>query len=185
MQSSNGYSIGNWLIFNAKISRANPGRSKAIYRPSFLIWNILFTFYEKWKHSRFCACAAVFIWSKLILLGRLQIFLSLFFQVDSSYSYYPAWTASWPVLFITKKLVWQKGHNLLSNFLFSKKFRRYPILLLAFYLIMWHMKSPKSFEKIAILKIWKLVFFLGFKTYFGIPTLKWCIFRHEKNRFSL
>ena len=93
--------VGNWLIFNAKISRANPGRSKAIYRPSFLIWNILFTFYKKWKHSRFCACAAVFIWSKLILLGRLQIFLSLFFQVDSSYSYYPAWTASWSVLFIT------------------------------------------------------------------------------------
>ena len=70
------------------------------------------------------------------------------------------------------------------TFLFSKKFRKYFILLPAFYLIMWLMKSPKSFEKIAILKIWQLVFFLGVKTYFGILPLKWCIFRHGKNWFS-
>ena len=36
---------------------------------------------------------------------------------------------------------------------FSKKFRKYLILLPAFYLIIWLMKSSKSFEKIAILKI--------------------------------
>ena len=44
-------------------------------------------------------------------------------------------------------------------FLFSKKFRKYLILLLAFYLIMWLMKLPKNFEKIAILKIGELVSF--------------------------
>ena len=39
------------------------------------------------------------------------------------------------------------------TFLFSKKFRKYLILLSAFCLIIWLMKSPNSFEKIAILKI--------------------------------
>ena len=33
--------------------------------------------------------------------------------------------------------------------------RKYFIFLLAFYLIMWLMKSLKTFEKIAILKIWQ------------------------------
>ena len=33
---------------------------------------------------------------------------------------------------------------------------------------MWLMKSSKSFEIIAIIKIWQLVFFLGVKTYFRI-----------------
>ena len=47
----------------------------------------------------------------------------------------------------------------LSYFLFSKKFRKYLILLPAFYLIMWLMKLPKNFEKIAILKIGELVSF--------------------------
>ena len=40
-----------------------------------------------------------------------------------------------------------KGHNLLSYFLFSKKFRKYFILLPPFHLIMWFMKLPKNFEK--------------------------------------
>ena len=39
------------------------------------------------------------------------------------------------------------------TFLFSKKFRKYFTLLPVFYLIMWLMKSPKNFGKIAILKI--------------------------------
>ena len=47
------------------------------------------------------------------------------------------------------------------------------IFLPAFYLIIWLIASPKNFEKIAILKIWQLVFFWGVKTYFSI-------FRHEK-----
>ena len=55
------------------------------------------------------------------------------------------------------------------------------ILLSAFYLVIWLMKSPKSFEKIAIFKAWRLVFLWGIKTYFGILPLKWCIFRHGKN----
>ena len=53
----------------------------------------------------------------------------------------------------------QKGHNLLSYFLFSKKFRKYLIPLPAFYLIMWLMKLPKIFEKIDVLKIGELVSF--------------------------
>ena len=47
----------------------------------------------------------------------------------------------------------------LTYFLFSKKFRKYLILLPAFDLIMWLMKLPKNFEKIAILKIGELVSF--------------------------
>ena len=37
----------------------------------------------------------------------------------------------------------------------------------AFYLIMCLMKSPKNFEKIAILKMWELIFFWGVKIHFG------------------
>ena len=54
------------------------------------------------------------------------------------------------------------------------------MLLPAFYRIIWHMTSSKSFDKIAILKIWQLVFFWGVKTHFGKLALKWYIFRHEK-----
>ena len=50
------------------------------------------------------------------------------------------------------------GSNLV-NFLLSKKFRECLILLPAFYLIVWLMKSPKKFEEIAILKIEELVSF--------------------------
>ena len=77
-----------------------------------------------------------------------------------------------------------KGHNLLSYILFSKKFRKCFILLSAFYLILWLMKSFNFFEKIAILKIGELVSFWGVKTYFGILPLKLCIFRHAKNWLS-
>ena len=49
-----------------------------------------------------------------------------------------------------------------------KRSKKYFIFSSAFYLIMRLMKSPKYFEKIAILKIWQLVFFWGVKTYFGI-----------------
>ena len=73
-----------------------------------------------------------------------------------------------------------KGHNLLSYFLFSKKFRKCFILLPAFYLIMWLMKLPKFFEKMAILKIGELVFFWDVKTDFGkkkhhLPLKYWVI----------
>ena len=47
------------------------------------------------------------------------------------------------------------------------------------------MKSPKNFEKIAILKIWQLVFYWDVKTYFGILPLKWCIFRHSMYDFNV
>ena len=42
------------------------------------------------------------------------------------------------------------------------------------------LKSQKNFEKIAILKIWQLVFFRGVKTYFLVLPLKWCIFNMKK-----
>ena len=58
------------------------------------------------------------------------------------------------------------------------------IFLPGFYLIIWLMESPKKFEKIAILKIWQLVFFIGVKTDFGEIPLKSYIFRHDKNWFS-
>ena len=32
---------------------------------------------------------------------------------------------------------------------------------------MWLMKSPKNFEKIAILKIWQLIFLWGVDSYLG------------------
>ena len=41
------------------------------------------------------------------------------------------------------------------------------IFLPAFYLIMCLMKSPKNFEKRAILKMWELIFFWGVKIHFG------------------
>ena len=53
------------------------------------------------------------------------------------------------------------------------------IFLPAFYLIMWLMAPTNSFEKIAILKKWQLVFYWGVKNYFGAMPLKLCIFRHE------
>ena len=53
------------------------------------------------------------------------------------------------------------------------------ISLSLFNLIMWVMKSSKNFGKIAILKIWELIFLGVVKTHFGKLALKWCIFRHE------
>ena len=59
-------------------------------------------------------------------------------------------------------------------FFINEKFKKYFIFLPAFYLIMCLMKSPKNFEKIAILKIWQLVSFWGVKTHFGeIPLKRW------------
>ena len=54
------------------------------------------------------------------------------------------------------RLISKKGHNLLFYFRFREKFRKCIILLPAFNLIMWLMKLPKNFEKIAILKIGEL-----------------------------
>ena len=58
------------------------------------------------------------------------------------------------------------------------------IFLLAFYLIIWLMTSPKNSEKISILKMWQLVFFWGVKTYIDILPLKWCIFSYGKDWVS-
>ena len=51
--------------------------------------------------------------------------------------------------------VWgpKKGHKIILKFLFSTTLRKYLIILSAFYPIMWLIKSPKNFDKIAILKI--------------------------------
>ena len=53
-----------------------------------------------------------------------------------------------------------------------------------YYLIIWLMISPKNFVKKSVLKIWQLVFLCCVKIKFGKLPLKWCIFIHEKKRFS-
>ena len=86
--------------------------------------------------------------------------------------------------FISKVWKLKNGTNLNSIFCLIKSSEIVFIFLPAFYLIIWLMASPKNFEKIAILKIWQLVFFWGVKIYFGKLLLKWCIFSHGKNWFS-
>ena len=81
-------------------------------------------------------------------------------------------------------LIQYKGYNPEFKFFDGVQFRKYFISLPAFYLIIWLMESPKSFEKTSILKIWQLVFFRGVKTQFGEIPLKSYIFRHDKNWFS-
>ena len=76
-----------------------------------------------------------------------------------------------PLLFIKKN--WYKdwelenNTNLNSIFCFIKSSEIVFIFLPVFYLIIWLIASPKNFEKIAILKIWQLVFFWGVKIYLG------------------
>ena len=53
------------------------------------------------------------------------------------------------------------------QFFINEKFKKISFFLCAFYLIMCLMKSPKNFEKIAILKMWELIFFWGVKIHFG------------------
>ena len=54
-----------------------------------------------------------------------------------------------------------------SKILLMKSLKKYFIFLPAFYLIRCLMKSPKNFEKIAILKKWQLISFWGVKIHFG------------------
>ena len=65
-----------------------------------------------------------------------------------------------------------------------KKNQNFFIVLPAFSLIIWFMKSPHNFDKIVLLKILQLVFFRGLKTYFGILPLNWCISGMKKNVFD-
>ena len=58
---------------------------------------------------------------------------------------------------------WQK-YTMIFN---GKIYRKYFISSSAYSLIMWLMRSPKNFEKIAILKIWQLISFWGDKIHFG------------------
>ena len=53
------------------------------------------------------------------------------------------------------------------QFFINEKLKNWLIFSPVFYPIMCLMKSPKNFEKIAILKIWQLVSFWGVKTHFG------------------
>ena len=62
----------------------------------------------------------------------------------------------------------------------NETFRNHFLFLPAYSLIIYVMRSPVNFEKIAILKIWQLVTFIGGKTHFGKTVLKLCIFMHEK-----
>ena len=74
--------------------------------------------------------------------------------------------------------------NVYSKILLMKSSKNYFIFSSACYLIIWLMISTKTFEKKGILKIWPLVFLRGVKINFGKLPLKWCIFIHEKKRFS-
>ena len=47
-----------------------------------------------------------------------------------------------------------------------------------------HVRVRWNFEKIAILKIRKLVSLGGGKTHFGKLAIKWCIFMHEEIFFN-
>ena len=52
----------------------------------------------------------------------------------------------------------------------NKKFRKqFYLFLIVLYLIMWLMKALKNFGKIAVLKIWELVFLGGVKTSYYQP----------------
>ena len=65
----------------------------------------------------------------------------------------------------------------------GETFRNYFLSSFAYSLVMWLMRSPKNFEKIANVKIWQLISIWGSKTNFGKIPLKWCIFKHKKNVF--
>ena len=87
-------------------------------------------------------------------------------------------------IYLHKDWELENNTNLNSIFCLIKSSEIVFIFFPAFYLIIWLMASPKNFEKIAIFKIWQLVFFWGVKIYFGELLLKWCIFSHGKNWFS-
>ena len=105
---------------------------------------------------------------------------SISFHVNSSHL-----SKEWEIFIRTKykisyTLILYKCHKSNFNKCINEKFRNF--FLPALYLIMYLMKPWKNFEKIAILKIWELVYFWGVKTHFGKLPLKWCIFRHEKKK---
>ena len=74
--------------------------------------------------------------------------------------------------------------KVISKKILVKSSENYFIFVPAFYLIMCLMASPKSFEIIAILKKWQLVFYWDVKSYFGEIPLKWCIFRQRNFLWS-
>ena len=55
----------------------------------------------------------------------------------------------------------------------GKTLRNYLVSSSAYSLIMWLMRSPKNFEKIANLKIWQPISIWYSKTDFGKTPLKW------------
>ena len=58
------------------------------------------------------------------------------------------------------------------KFFIIEKFKKKNILLPAFHLIIWAMKQPIDFEKVATLTIYQLFSFRGIKTHFGKLALK-------------
>ena len=74
----------------------------------------------------------------------------------------------------------KKNDKSISTIFNWKQIRTNFTFLSAFSMIIWAMAATNSFEIIPILKTWQLVFFWGYKTYFGILHQKYCIFRHKK-----
>ena len=77
-----------------------------------------------------------------------------------------------------------KQYTFESILLFNKKFRNYVYFSTCILPDYMAHRSPKNFEKIAILNILEMVSFWGVKTHFSKRALKWCIFRHEKKYFN-
>ena len=74
-------------------------------------------------------------------------------------------------MFIPESRVLKTGYlkkrQRISMIFNGETFRNNLIFLPAYFLIMWFMRSPKNFVKIAILKIWQLISFCCVKTHFG------------------
>ena len=70
-------------------------------------------------------------------------------------------------IFSSKVCTIKNNTNLNSIFCLIKSSKIDFIFLPAFYLIIWLMTLSKSFEKIAILKMWGLFSFWGVKIHFG------------------
>jgi hypothetical protein len=84
----------------------------------------------------------------------------------------------------TYRPITNERENVYSKILLMKSSKNFFNFSPACCLIIWLMISSNFLEKKGILKIWQLVFLWDVKTHFGKLPLKWCIFIHEKKRFS-
>ena len=114
-----------------------------------------------YQQRRSKVCQKQFTWSKLELSRKWLFALVSNLRVlyysgkKSSKLKNGAWLYN-IYIFFNKVCPIENNTNLNSNFCLIKSSKIDFIFLPAFYLIMWLMVSPKNFEKMAILKIWRL-----------------------------